>query len=113
MQVGLRDGGVRSDEHLGHQGEPVLAGVERSQVGRQALGQHRKKVERVVVVDRTPGQRREVPDLRVGVPARAGDRGQLLLDAGRKLRLQSARGHRFGGNADKVGSGSTMCGGIG
>ncbi len=152
VQGGLRDRGVGRDDHLGHDGEPVLAGIERGQIGRQALGQHRKhprrrvdgggvgpgvgvdgralrdqgidighrhedlhcagrhrlaggeliEIERVVVVDRTPGQRGEIADVPVLVAAGAGDRGELGLDSGRKLRLQPALGHHFASDANEV-----------
>ena len=62
------------------------------------------QIERVVVVDGAPEQIGEIVNLRAGLAGGAGDGSQLPLDAGRKLRLQTALSHDAGGDADKVGA---------
>ena len=64
--------------------------------GDNLAGRQLVEIERVIVVDWTPKQPREVPNSRIAIPAKAEDRCQLLLDASWKLRLQSALGHGFG-----------------
>ncbi len=150
--VGQRRVGV--ENHLGYQRQPLLAQVERAQIGGQTLGQHREdarggvdrgrvgqgvlvngraffdqcvhvgdghqhfdaafaqqladgelvQIERVIVVDGTPKQTREIANGRIGVAAGAGDRGQLLRDSGRELGLQAALGHDADSNANEVGA---------
>lgn len=39
---GMGNGSVPTNHHFSHDGQPVFMRVERGQVGRQALGQHRK-----------------------------------------------------------------------
>ena len=89
---------------IGHCHEDPHSAACENLAGRQLI-----EIERVVVVDRTPRQLRKIPNSRVVFPAGAADRCQLLLNTGWKLRLQSALGHRFGGNADKIVPRSMTC----
>ncbi len=152
VEGSLRDRSVGRDDHLGHDREPVLLCIERGQIGRQALGQHRKhprrrvdrggvgpgvrvdgrtlrdqgidighrhedlycagrqrlaggeliEIERVVVVDRTPGQLGEIANARILVAAGAGNLGELGQGGSRELRLQSTLGHHFASDTDEV-----------
>ena len=137
------------DHHLGHGGKALLVGVERGQVGGQALGQHRKharrgvnrggvgvrmpingraffdqrihghpdlhrtpfqrlasrelvQVARVIVVNRTPRQCREIEDARVRFVAGLGDQRQLLQHAGPELRFQPSLRHGVDGDAYQI-----------
>jgi len=71
-------------------------------VGKCFAGRQLVEVERIVVVERTPGQRGQIADVRIGVPARAGDRRQLLQQGRRKSRFQAAFAHGVGGDANQV-----------
>ena len=61
------------------------------------------KVERVVVVERTPGQSDQIADARVAVATRAADAGQLLHGGTRQGRLETAVKHRLHRDARQIG----------
>ena len=73
------------------------------------LGQHFThrqlvEVERIIVVDRTPQQPREVANAGIHLLTRASHIGQLRLYPVRKLGLQPALGHGVNGDANQVGT---------
>ena len=71
------------------------------------------QVERVVVVDGAPRQRRQVADVRALFVRRSANALQLLQGTGRELWLQAAIAHGLDGNARQIaamqGGGSVLC----
>jgi hypothetical protein len=71
-------------------------------VGQGLAGGELIEVARVVVVDRTPGQRGQIEQACMRIAPRPVDRGQLAGHRRGELGLEPALGHRFSGNARKI-----------